>query len=643
MKKLLFLLLIFSLSLFVFSAPVLYINEFRYDTPGTDTNCFVEIKGIPGTSLDSVKLLGINGNGGAVTSTISLSGCTIPSDSYFVIAQSTNVPNYDLVTALVDFQNGPCDNIILRFDSLGSYTTIDAVCYGLPSGTDTVFRGEVWPTYDPTPSTSYTAILARYNDPFLSDFNNNYLDYAHYNVKTPGTANKPLKPVTIVQIQQSPDSFSLYKDSTVFIIDTCIVTAVFGGQYYVTSTTGPKEWDGVNVYGDIVNYTYKVGDTINFIHCFVTEYNNKTEIVFPGTVLYNSGDGTSPNPYSVSLSQIGESFEGVLIKVGPVDVLTAPDSITGEWIVSDGVDSLIIDNLATYTVPSVGSKVFITGILDYSGNYKLQPRKNNDIQYVSFYNLSGIVGLDDTLDCSGISVILYNNDVNDTIVTDSTGNYDFGSIQEGTYTLLFKKTYYETDSMELVLSQDTIISVVLPRSKGEISGTINLSDNPSDLSNSVVYLNSADPYLLTLSLIDTTGTDGKYLFADLPFGYNFKLKFEHTGYASDSFEIFLDDYTKTYDLTLTKLTGIDEVQKVEKIVVEENGGGIFSFLYNKEVENPTNIQIYDLTGRNIVNKPVNSGKGVYKVTLDKKLSKGVYFIQITGEEKPFVKKFIIVN
>jgi len=95
------------------------------------------------------------------------------------------------------------------------------------------------------------------------------------------------------------------------------------------------------------------------------------------------------------------------------------------------------------------------------------------------------------------------------------------------------------------------------------------------------------------------------------------LKFEHTGYASDSFEIFLDDYTKTYDLTLTKLTGIDEVQKVEKIVVEENGGGIFSFLYNKEVENPTNIQIYDLTGRNIVNKPVNSGKGVYKVTLDK--------------------------
>ncbi|HAF06960.1 MAG: T9SS type A sorting domain-containing protein [bacterium] len=638
MKKLFLLLTIFSLYLFVFSVPVLYINEFRYDTPGSDTNCFVEIKGIPGTSLDSVKLLGINGNGGGEYNIIDLSGYTIPSDSYFVVAKSTDVPNYDTVTTLVDFQNGPSDNIILRYDSLGSSTVIDAVCYGLPSGSDSVFRGEVWPTYDPSAGTSYFGFLARYNDPFVTDYNNNYKDYAHFNVKTPGTANTPLIPKTIVEIQQTPDSFSLYKDSTVLITDTCIVTAVFSNQYYVTSKSGPKEWDGVNVYGDIGDHTFNVGDTIFFYHAFVTEYNNKTEIVFPGTELYNAGDGTSPTPLYIPLSQIGESYEGVLIKVGPVEVLTTPD-VNGEWIVSDGVDSLIVDDLATYTVPAVGSTVYLTGILDFSyGNYKLQPRNDNDIEYVTLYNLSGNVALNDTTDFSGISVILFNNNINDTIVTDSTGDFDFGSIEEGTYTLLFKKTYYETDSMELVLSQDTVIRVVLSRSKGEITGTINLSDNPSDLSNSIVYLNSE-----TISLVDTTGSDGLYSFVDLPFGYNYKLKFEHIGYDSDSVEIFLDDYTKTYNLTLTKLTGIDEVQKVEKIVVEENGGGIFTFLYNKEVDNPTNIQIYDLTGRNIVNQSINSGKGVYRITLDKKLSKGVYFIQITGEEKPFVRKFVIVN
>ncbi|MEO0237414.1 MAG: T9SS type A sorting domain-containing protein, partial [candidate division WOR-3 bacterium] len=500
-----------------------------------------------------------------------------------------------------------------------------------------VFRGETWPTYDVAPATNYFAYMGRHTDPFTFEFNNNYLDFAHYMVRTPGSANNPLLLKSIVDIQTTPDSFSLYKDSTVKVIDTCVVTAVFTGQYYITSKTGPKEWDGICVYGDIGNHTYNVGDTIIFYHGLVNEYFNKTQLVSVGTELYKAGDGTSPAPFVLSLSQIGENYEGVLIKVGPVAVLTAPDA-NGEWLVSDGVDTLIIDNLATYTVPSIGQTVYITGILDYTyGNYKLQPRNDSDIEIVNLYNISGVVTLDDNSNSSGISVILYNNTFNDTIVTDSVGSFDFGPITEGTYNLIFKKTYYETDSSEIVLQSDTIINKTLLRLKGTISGYVNLSDSPSDLSNSIVTI------YYDVVTVDTTDATGYYSFSNLPLGKSYKLKFEHNGYAPDSITFTLEDTSYTCSVNLTKLTGLDENLKVEKIVVEDNGNGIFSFIYNKEVDNPTNIMIYDLTGRNVVNKPVESGKGVYKITLSKKLSKGVYFIQITGEERPFVKKFVVVN
>lgn len=632
MKKfLIFLVLLFIFS-FIFAVPSLYINEFIYDTPGSDTNCYIEIKGIPGTLLDSVKIIGINGNGGAVFATINLTGQVIPADSYFVIAQSANVPNYDIISTLVDFQNGPSDNIVLRFDSLGSNTVLDAVCYGLPSGSDSVFRGEVWPTYD---IGSY--YLGRHTDPFTFEFNNNYLDFAVYSVRTPGIANKQLLLKSIVDVQNSPDSFSIYKDSTVKIVDTCVVTAVFTGQYYITSKTGPKEWDGICVYGDIGNHAYNVGDTIIFYHALVSEYFKKTQLVNVGTQLYNLGNGTSPAPVLLSISQIGENYEGVLVKVGPVTVLTAPDA-NGEWLVSDGVDTLIIDNLATYTVPSIGQTVYITGILDYTfGNYKLQPRNDSDIQTVNFYSVSGVVNLDDTPNSSDISVILYNNTFNDTIVTDSTGLFNFGSVVEGTYNLIFKKTYYDIDSSEINLQSDTILNKMLLRSKGTISGYVDLSDSPSDLSNSIVTI-----YYDVVS-VDSTDAIGYYSFANLPLGKSYKIKFEHDGYAPDSATFILEDTAYTYSINLIKLTGLDENLKVEKIVVEDNSNGVFSFIYNKEIDNPTNVMIYDLTGRNVVNKTVESGKGVYKITLSKKLSKGIYFIQITGEEKPFVKKFVIVN
>ncbi len=636
MKK--FLLILFSIFIFIllFPRPVLFINEFYYDSPSTDTNSFLEIKGIPGTLLDSVKVILVNGNGGAIYGTIDLSGKTIPSDSYFVIAQNAGVENPDTITNTINMQNGPSDNILIAYDSIGSASRVvlDAVCYGLPNNADSVFRGEVWPTYDVTSSTGFYAIMARYEDPFVLDHNNNYLDFAHYMVRNPGLPNKPLILKSIVDIQNTVDSFSLYKDSTVKITDTCVVTAAFSDQYYVSSKTGPGEWDGVNVYKDIsYHYSpYNVGDTIIFYHGFVKEYYNKTEIISAGTELYKAGDGTSPQPYSVSLDRIGETFEGVLIKVGPVEVIS--DTSSNVWLVSDGVDTLKVStSLASYTIPSIGSTVNITGILDYTnGSYKLQPRNDSDIEILAI--VSGTVSLDDTTDYSGITAKIFDGSYSDSIITDSTGNYSF-AVAPGTYNLTFEKTYYQKDSLNFNLSTDTIINSTLTRLKGDITGKVSLSDSPSDLSNSIVSLISS-----TL-IVDTTDNTGNYSFSNISYGYEYKLKFEHDGYQSDSVTFLLSG-PYNYDVTLTKLAGIDENLLPEKIIIENNDGMV-SFIYNKEVDSPTSIEIYDLTGRNILYKEITSSKGIYRIALSDNLSKGVYFIQVNGDLKPFIKKFVIIK
>lgn len=60
-----------------------WINEFNYDPAGTDTNEFIEIAGLSGTDLTGWTLLLYNGNGGAVYSTLSLSGTLTNSSNGF--------------------------------------------------------------------------------------------------------------------------------------------------------------------------------------------------------------------------------------------------------------------------------------------------------------------------------------------------------------------------------------------------------------------------------------------------------------------------------------------------------------------------------------------------------------------------------
>ena len=66
-------------------APDVIISEILYDSPGKDTEVFVELKGAPNTILDGLVLAGVNGSTGSVYGVVAVYGY-IGADGYFVIA-----------------------------------------------------------------------------------------------------------------------------------------------------------------------------------------------------------------------------------------------------------------------------------------------------------------------------------------------------------------------------------------------------------------------------------------------------------------------------------------------------------------------------------------------------------------------------
>lgn len=87
------------------TAPVanVWVNEINYDPTGTDANEFIEIAGVAGTNLTGWSLVLYNGNGGAVYSTLNLSG---------ILSNATNGFGFIKVPA-TGLQNGSPDGIAL--------------------------------------------------------------------------------------------------------------------------------------------------------------------------------------------------------------------------------------------------------------------------------------------------------------------------------------------------------------------------------------------------------------------------------------------------------------------------------------------------------------------------------------------------
>ena len=175
-----------------------------------------------------------------------------------------------------------------------------------------------------------------------------------------------------------------------------IVTAEFWGsdQYrymFVQDAEGP--WNG------IVCFNYDGWDQFSWVDAVgnphsgpgegdevtltgtVEEYYNLTELTDVTSGIVHGESEQALSPTVVSLSDIGEAYEGCLLRVEDVAV-TNPDLGFGEWEFGDGTSTARCDDKWDYYYyPVSGHELaVIEGVLDYNySNYKLQPRLARDV------------------------------------------------------------------------------------------------------------------------------------------------------------------------------------------------------------------------------------------------------------------------
>jgi hypothetical protein len=306
------------------------INEFLYDTQGTDDPniMYVEIYGPANTDLSGWSLVGLNGNGGAEYLTVPLDG-TIPADGYYVVG-GAGVANVDqIVTA--DFQNAgsstgdDCDGIDLRNGSGG---VEDHICYG-PCASGHVCTGEGGSNApDPFPAAGVNKAIARIPD--HSDTDNNGTDFVGTETLTPGTANSgvPCEPLnTNLAAIRASDASGVPTLLGQFVVVTGVANVA---NYTLDSLTLSNFYmqdddAGINVFRGVIPAGVVAGTELT-ISGWVSQFNGLTELVSSGagSCIFSAvinNQGAAPSASILHCNSDFESFEGMLARIDNVTIV----------------------------------------------------------------------------------------------------------------------------------------------------------------------------------------------------------------------------------------------------------------------------------------------------------------------------------
>ena len=222
---------------------------------------------------------------------------------------------------------------------------------------------------------------------------------------TPGETNElVLAYTTIYEIQHVEDPAT---DDTSPLLGqevniNGVVTAEFWGssnnrQMFVQDAEGP--WNGIQCYRN------EGWDTFEWVDASGLPYPNGPaegdEVTLSGTVESFSG-GTQLGsvslgmvhgpaaqmitPSIVSIGDLGEAYEGCLVALESIHVDSenpdAPGGDYGEWSVSDGTNSVRVDDKWDYYFyPELEQQLsYLEGVLDHNyGYFKIQPRLARDV------------------------------------------------------------------------------------------------------------------------------------------------------------------------------------------------------------------------------------------------------------------------
>nr|MBC8478119.1 hypothetical protein [bacterium] len=213
------------------------------------------------------------------------------------------------------------------------------------------------------------------HDPHIAD--QYFQEFAARFIQAGGVLSPGVTEVTIGEIQYSEDPSGNSPYTGVTVTTSGLVTAAFGNGFFLSENNGTP-WSGLFVFDSAV--LPAVGDSLTLTGT-VTEYYELTELDNVTTAtLHNSG--LTPVPIAIScLEAASEQHEGCFLQLDDL-IVVDPDLGFGEWSVSDGTGTLVIDDMGSYSyIPQAGDPIEqLTGPLTYSfGVFKLEPRDDGDI------------------------------------------------------------------------------------------------------------------------------------------------------------------------------------------------------------------------------------------------------------------------
>jgi endonuclease I len=153
-----------------------------------------------------------------------------------------------------------------------------------------------------------------------------------------------------------------------------VVTGNFGDGFFVQDGYGA--WNGIFVY-DVLNP--QIGDSI-ILTGTVTEYYDLTEIVDVTDYYLISRNNPIPDPVLLTIDQVSEEHEGVLIKLAGVQC-TDVDLGYGMWEVTDATGSMAVHNTQVHEIePGYGVIYDVMGPCKWDyGEWKIELRKEGDV------------------------------------------------------------------------------------------------------------------------------------------------------------------------------------------------------------------------------------------------------------------------
>jgi len=307
---------------------------------------------------------------------------------------------------------------------------------------------------------------------------------------------------TIYSIQYTTDASGDSPLKTMQVRTKGVVTAVKSGSstFNMWLQDSAKAWNGVYVYGVNNSFgTVAQGDSVEVIGT-VDEYNNLTEIKSVSYLNKINSSNTLPTPVDVTPEQAAsEAYEGVLVKLNNVEC-TVADAGFGEFAVSDGTNTINVDDFLYKYTPTQGARYNITGVVDYSfGAFKVLPRSANDVEsaQVKYTVTFTVKRSDGTTPVDGATI---NVTGQGSVTTDASGVATM-QLPDGEYTYTVVKTGFDTNNGSFTVNgADLPVNITLIQTGIPANPIAKLSVYPNPFTDRI-YFTGAEVTRVTITSV----------------------------------------------------------------------------------------------------------------------------------------------